>query len=78
MPQSKERNDNVFQQLDREITATQHSLDQIGQAEDAAAQAQRAQLEHTLSRLRTARTAVEQRAARKDQTPSRPSEETTQ
>jgi hypothetical protein len=76
--QSKERNENVLRQLDGEITATEHSLDQIGQAEDAAAQAQRAQLEHTLRRLRTARTAVEQRAARTAQSPSRPSEETSQ
>ena len=68
----------MLSQLDGEITATQHSLDQIGQAQDADAQAQRAQLEHTLSRLRTARTAVEQRAARIAQAPSRPSEETSQ
>jgi len=76
--QSNQRNDNVLQQLDGEITAAQHALNQIGQAHDATAQAQRAQLEHTLSRLRTARTAVEQRAARTAQEPSRPSEETTQ
>jgi hypothetical protein len=78
VPQSKERNETVLRQLDGEITATQHALDRIGQAEDAGTQAQRAQLEHTLGRLRTARTAVEQRAARTAQAPSRPSEEPTQ
>jgi hypothetical protein len=76
--QSEERNNTVLQQLDGEITATQHALDQISQAEDAAAYAQRTQLEHTLSRLQSARTAVEQRATHQDQTPSRASEEPTQ
>jgi hypothetical protein len=71
-----ERNQALLSHLDGEITAAQHALDQIGQAQDADAQAQRAQLERTLSRLRTARTAVEQRAARTAQAPSRPSEET--
>jgi hypothetical protein len=78
MPPSIERNQALLSQLDAEITATQRSLDQIGQAQDADAQAQRAQLEQTLSRLRTARIAVEQRATRTAQAPSRPSEETSQ
>jgi hypothetical protein len=78
MPPSIERNQALLSQLDGEITATQRSLDQIGQAQDADAQAQRAQLEQTLSRLRTARIAVEQRATRTAQAPSRPSEETSQ
>lgn len=79
VPPTIERNQALLSQLDREITAAQHSLDQIGQAQDAAAQAQRVQLEHTLSRLQIARTAVEQRViALQAQVPSRASEETTQ
>ena len=78
VPPALERNQALLSHLDGEITAAQHSLDQIGQAQDADAQAQRAQLEHTLSRLRTARTAVEQRAARTAQAPSRAGEETEQ
>jgi hypothetical protein len=73
-----ERNHALLSHLDGEITAAQHSLDQIGQAQDADAQVQRAQLEQTLSRLRTARIAVEQRATRTAQAPSRPSEEPSQ
>jgi hypothetical protein len=78
VPQPKERDETVLRQLDAEITATLQSLDQIGQAQHADAQARRAQLEQTLSRLRIARTAVEQRAARTVQAPSRASEEPTQ
>ena len=77
MARSEERNDTALQQLDGDITATQHALNQIGQADTAAAQAQRTQLEHTLGRLQSARTAAEQRATHQDQTPSRASEETT-
>jgi hypothetical protein len=78
VPPALERNQALLSHLDGEITAAQHSLDQIGQARDADAQAQRAQIEQTLSRLRTARTAVEQRATRTAQEPSRPSKETNQ
>jgi hypothetical protein len=78
MPPTIERNQALLSQLDGEITAAQRSLDQIGQAQDADAQVQRAQLEQTLSWLRTARTAVEQRATRTAQAPSRSSEETSQ
>jgi hypothetical protein len=78
VPQAHQRNENVLRQLDGEITAAQQALDQIGQAQDADAQTQRAQLEQTLNRLRTARTAVDQRAARTAQAPSRASEEPSQ
>jgi hypothetical protein len=63
VPQSLSRNEALLSRLDREIAAAEHSLAQLGQAQDADAQAQRAQLEHTLGRLRTARISVAERVA---------------